>query len=97
AGAMYANLKGPDGRAGNVLVNALLEHRFEARSLEIPLRFSAGYLPRNGPVVRLATGLAFPLGTGTRLTLDLLSPTFWAARDRTAFSFDLGAEISFVP
>lgn len=94
----YANLKGKDGRASNVLPLLMLEYRLHAsRSsrLRIPLRFESGYLPKNGPVLRLSGGVSFPLGETTRLGFDLLAPTFWIVQKRTVVSLDLAAEVSF--
>ncbi len=94
----YANLKGKDGRASNVLPYAMLEYRVRgSRSsrLRIPFRFATGYLPRNGPFLRLSGGLSFPVGKTTILGLDLLAPTWWIAQNRTVVSLDLGVELSF--
>lgn len=94
----YVNLKGKDGRAGNVLPYVMLEYRLHgARSsqLRIPLRFSSGYLPRNGPFMRLSAGLSFPVGESTRIGFDLVAPTFWVVQNRTVVSLDLAAEVSF--
>jgi hypothetical protein len=57
----YANLKGKYGRASNVLPYAQVEYMLIAgrHPLSTPLRLR--HLPRNGPVVRLSAGFAFPL------------------------------------
>src|SRR5690349_2096355 len=55
----YANLKGKDGRTSNLLAYAQVEYLIgPANHVRIPLRFATGYLPRNGPVMRLSTGFA---------------------------------------
>ncbi|HVU00750.1 MAG TPA: hypothetical protein VHE30_03330 [Polyangiaceae bacterium] len=94
----YANLKGKDGRASNVLPYAQVEYRLhvaESSGILIPFRLGSGYLPRNGPFLRLAAGVSFPLGGTARLGLDLLAPTVWVVRNSTAFSMDVAAEVSF--
>ena len=59
----YANLKGKDGRAHSALTYAELEYMVgdPKSTVRIPIRFASGYLGANGPVVRLAGGLAFAL------------------------------------
>lgn len=94
----YANLKGKNGRTSNVLPYLMLEYRLHpSRSsrLRIPLRFESGYLPKNGPFLRLSAGVAVPIGETTRLGFDLLAPTFWIVKNRTVVSLDLAAEVSF--
>lgn len=94
----YANLEGRNGRASNLLTYLQLEDRVPVApdsKLKIPLRLGFGYLPRNGPVLRLAAGLAYPLSDRLDLTLDLITPTFWVVRDRTLFSLNLAAEVGW--
>jgi hypothetical protein len=94
----YANLKGKEGRAHNVLPAFQLEYRLKGDSptaVHFPLRFGSGYLPRNGPVLRLSGGLSSPVGTTTRLGLDLLAPTLWVVHDSIVVSANVGAELSF--
>jgi hypothetical protein len=94
----YANLRGKDGRASNLLMLAQIEDRVRisaSTDLRVPLRLGIGYLPQNGPVVRLAAGLGFPLGSRWEMTFDLLAPTFWVLPDRTVVSLDLAAELGY--
>lgn len=94
----YANLRGKNGRASNVLFYAQIDHRVQlARSsrLRIPLRAGLGYVPFNGTYFRLAAGLAAPLSSRVEVVLDLLAPTVWFGRERTLVSLDLGAEIAY--
>ena len=94
----YANLRGKDGRASNVLMLAQIEDRVHVSSgsdIRVPLRLAVGYLPRNGPVVRLAAGLAFPLSKRVEMTIDILAPTFWVIPNRTVVSLDLAAEVGY--
>lgn len=94
----YVNLRGRDGRVNNILPMLQLENRIRlsARSdITVPLRFGLGYLPYNGPVVRLAAGLNVPLSSRVELAFDILAPTFWVLPDRTAVSFNLAAEVIF--
>ena len=94
----YANLRGKDGRANNVLTYLQIEDRVRlgsATDITIPLRLGIGYLPFNGPVVRLAAGINIPLSRRVELGFDILVPTFWVLPDRTAVSLDLAAELLF--
>ena len=94
--AAYANLRGKDGRTSNLLMYLQIEDRVRISSssdITIPLRLAIGYLPYNGPVVRLAAGLNIPLNSDLQLGFDILTPTFWVLPDRTAVSLNLGAEL----
>ncbi|MFW6067831.1 MAG: hypothetical protein ACOC97_05780 [Myxococcota bacterium] len=92
----YANLRGRNGRASNLLPYAQFEHRVrigDDTRLRIPLRLALGYLPYNGPVVRVSAGLNVPLSDRVELGLDLLSPTVWILPETTAVSLNLAAEL----
>ena len=92
----YANLKGKDGRANNVLPYAQVEYMLGSPGgIRFPLRFASGYLPRNGPVVRLSAGFAFPLTPKIDLVTELLVPTIWITRDQMLLSMDLALELLF--
>lgn len=94
----YANLRGKDGRASNLLMLAQVEDRVRVSSgtdVRVPLRLAIGYLPKNGPVVRLAAGVGFPISNRVELTFDLLAPTFWVIPGRTVVSLDVGAEVGY--
>ena len=91
----YANLKGKDGRTSNLLAYAQAEYLAGwVGKVRIPLRFATGYLPRNGPVMRLATGFAFPL-TPTVDFFTELAPMVWLTGDQMVVSMDLAAELAF--
>ncbi|MCC6667824.1 MAG: hypothetical protein IT375_29025 [Polyangiaceae bacterium] len=93
-GVYYANLKGKDGRAHNVLPWALFEYRVDlGSSWALPLRFASGYLPKNGPVVKLAAGVSLPLGENLELSTELFAPTIWITNERAVLSLDVSAEI----
>ena len=93
-GVYYANLKGKDGRAHNVLPWALFEYRVDlGASWALPLRFASGYLPKNGPVVKLAAGVSLPLGENLELSTELFAPTIWITNERAVLSLDVSAEI----
>jgi hypothetical protein len=64
-------------------------------NVRIPFRFATGYLPRNGNVLKLSVGVSFPIGQTTRVSFDVLAPTWWIVRNRTLVSLDLGAEVTF--
>ena len=92
----YANLKGKDGRASNVLPYAQVEYMLGSPGgIRFPLRFASGYLPRNGPVVRLSAGFAFPLTPKVDLVTEVLVPTIWITRDQMLLSMDLAVELLF--
>lgn len=94
----YANLRGKDGRSSNILTYLQIEDRVRISStsdITVPLRLAIGYLPFNGPVVRLAAGVNIPLSERVELGFDILAPTFWVLPNRTAVSLDLAAELVF--
>jgi len=95
----YANLKGHDGRAHNVLSYLALEYRprLGAGGFRLPLRFATGYLPQNGPVLRLSAGASYALSPTVDIALDAFTPTFWVIRDRTVVSLGGALEISYSP
>jgi hypothetical protein len=91
----YANLKGPDGRAHNVLPAAMLEWRAPlTRDVSLPIRFFSGYLPRNGPWIKAALGLSRRLNSRTTLTLEAIAPALWIVRDSTVGSLDAALELA---
>lgn len=94
--AGYANLKGKDGRAHDLLAYAQVEYLALAPSafLRIPLRFATGYLPRNGPVVRAATGLAFAVTPKVDIISELLAPTIWVTGDQAVLSMNVALELA---
>jgi hypothetical protein len=92
----YANLKGKDGRVGDILPYAQIEYLAGAPGgIRIPIRFASGYLPRNGPVVRAATGFTFPISPTLDLVTELLAPMVWVTRDQMVLSMNLAAEIAY--
>jgi hypothetical protein len=92
----YANLKGKEGRASNLLAYAQVEYLAgPPNHVRIPFRFASGYLPRNGPVMRLSTGFAFPLTPTIDLFTEVLAPMIWLTSDQMVLSMDLAAELVF--
>ena len=94
----YANLKGKDGRASNVLTMFMVDYRVRlthSGALQLPLRYSIGYLPKNGPVMRMSAGLGYSVSDSVDLVLDLVAPTLWVSGDQTVLSMDIAAEVSF--
>ncbi len=92
----YANLKGKEGRASNLLAYAQVEYLAGTPNhVRIPFRFASGYLPRNGPVMRLSTGFAFPLTPTIDLYTEVLAPMIWLTSDQMVLSMDLAAELVF--
>lgn len=86
----YANLKGKDGRAHNVLPEASLEYRvaIDGERFGAPLRFTSGYLPKNGPTLRLGAGLDFALTDVVSLELVPLETMIWVNRERPELSLN---------
>jgi hypothetical protein len=94
--AGYANLKGKDGRAHDLLAYAQVEYLALTPNpfVRIPLRFATGYLPKNGPVVRAATGLAFAVTPKVDIISELLAPTVWVTGDQTVLSMNVSLELA---
>lgn len=86
----YANLKGKDERVHNVLPEATTEYRLplQPASIGIPLRFSLGFLPKNGPTLRVAAGIDFQLSERVSLEILPLEPMIWVVRERPELSLD---------
>lgn len=94
----YTNLQGRNDRAHNLLVMIQGEQRIRlgpSIDLTIPLRVGIGYLPFNGPVIRLAAGLNYPISPDFEIGVDLVSPTFWILPDDVAVSLDIGLEATY--
>ena len=86
----YANLKGKDGRVHNVLPEVSLEYRaaIDGERFGAPLRFTAGYLPKNGPTLRLGVGLDFALSDVLSLDVVPLESMIWVNRERPELSLN---------
>jgi len=92
----YVNLKGKGGRDHAVMPTVQGEYRLAVDwgvVHAVPLRFTSGYLPRNGPVVRASAGLLFPLSSKVDLVAELLSPMVWVTNDQTLFSMNVALEL----
>lgn len=85
----YANLKGKDGRVSNMLPEVTLGYRIGISDrFGIPLRYSLGFLPKNGPTMRLGAGLDIGLSDSVSLELTPLESMLWVTRDAPEVSFD---------
>ena len=96
----YANLQGKEGRAHDVLPYLNLEYRprlGENSAWGLPLGFGTGYLPNNGPFLRLSVGLSYAVSPQTEIVIGLFNPTFWVVHDRTVISLGTALEISYAP
>jgi hypothetical protein len=94
-GLAYSNLKGKSGRASNVLPEARLGYRIPfGRVVGWPIHLGGGYLPKNGPTLRLGTGFDFELGERVLLDLTLLEPMVWVTRNRPESSLNFGVALS---
>lgn len=93
----YANLKGKDGRAHSALTYGQVEYLAGDLSSRVryPLRFASGYLGGNGPVVRMAAGLDFPLSPTIDLVTELFTPMFWLTNNQMLLSMNLSLELCF--
>jgi hypothetical protein len=94
----YGNFAGRGQRAHNFLALLMFESRIKIATrfdLTVPLRAGIGYLPFNGPVVRLSAGFNLPIAERYEIGIDLLSPTFWVLPDQTLASFDIGIELIY--
>jgi hypothetical protein len=96
----YANLKGKEGRAHSVLPYLNLEYRPRLgrnSAFGLPLGFGTGYLPNNGPWLRLSAGVSYALSSQTDVVLTFFNPTFWVVHDRTVISLGAALEVSYAP
>lgn len=86
----YANLKGKERRVHNVLPEALLEYRIPVagESVGVPLRFAVGYLPKNGPTLRVGAGLDLALSERVVMDVVPLEPMVWVNRERPEVSLN---------
>jgi hypothetical protein len=86
----YANLKGKDRRVHNVLPEAMLEYRipYDGERFGIPLRFGVGYLPKNGPTLRLGAGVDFAFSERVSIDIVPLEPMVWVSRERPEVSLN---------
>ncbi len=91
----YANVRSKTGRGANLLSYGQVENRIpvgRSGKALLPIRLGLGYLPFNGPFIRMGMGVQFKLDDASYLGFDLLTPTFWVLPDRTAFSLNVGVE-----
>jgi hypothetical protein len=94
----YANLNARNGRADNLLFMGQFEDRIRISptlDLTIPLRIAGGYLPFNGPVIRLAAGLNYAIDGNWEIGADLLTPTIWFLPSHIVFSMDFALEATY--
>ena len=95
----YVNLKGKDKRVSNALPEVTTEYRFPLNQevVGLPLRLALGYLPKNGPTLRIGAGFDFSVSDSTSFELIPLEPMVWITRDRPEVSMDahVGVRIAF--
>jgi hypothetical protein len=92
-----ANLKGKDRRVNALLPCALVTYEKPpgpGHSVSFPIQFAAGYLTKNGPVAKLAAGLAWAVGRRTDLVFSLAAMA-WTTRDELLLSANLAFELRF--
>ena len=91
----YANLKGKDARVSNMLPELSVAYRVPlGQSAFVPIRFAGGYLPKNGPTLRLTSGFDLAMSDAVSLELALVEPMVWVARDKPELSFNFGGAVS---
>jgi hypothetical protein len=92
-----ASLKGKDRRVNALMPCALVTYEKPPgpdHSISFPIQFATGYLARNGPVARLAAGLAWAIGRRTDVIFDLATMA-WVTRDEMLLSVDVAVELRF--
>lgn len=91
-----ANLKGKDGRARSALTYAALEYMAGDPALKVrfPLRFATGWLVSNGPVARVAAGMAIAAGKKIDLIGEIASMV-WLTNNQNLLSIDLSIEVAY--
>jgi hypothetical protein len=90
----YVNLKGKDGRVSNALPEVSVGYRLRlGESVGVPIRFAGGYLPMNGPTLRLTSGIDLRVSDAVACELELIEPMVWVARDRPEYSLNVGAAV----
>ena len=92
----YVNLKGKDGRAGNLLPYASVEYLGgdPVARTRLLARFASGYLPHNGPIARISGGVNVAVGQTTALVFEV-APMFWVTNNQMLLSLNFAAELSF--
>jgi len=90
ASLSYANLKGKQGRENNLLPEISFAYRLPlgGERVALPLRYGMGFLPRNGPTLRLSGGLDVALSPAASLELVPLETMIWVTRNRPELSLD---------
>lgn len=92
----YANLKGKDRRMHNVLPELGLAYRIplKGEQLGVPLRYGLGFLPKNGPTLRLGAGVDFALSDAVSLELTPAEVMVWVNRERPEVSLDASLSLA---
>ena len=90
ASLAYANLKGKDGRVHNVLPEVSTEYRvpLQKEAFGMPLRLGLGFLPKNGPTLRLGAGVDFAFSDAVSCEVIPLEPMVWLTRERPEVSLN---------
>jgi hypothetical protein len=95
----YVNLKGKDGRVSNLLPEVTTEYRvpLNKQVVGMPLRLSLGFLPKNGPTLRIGGGFDISVSDSVSFEIIPLEPMLWITRDRPEVSFDahVGLRLAF--
>jgi hypothetical protein len=86
----YANLKGKDGRVHNILPEVSTEYRvpLQKEAYGMPLRLGLGFLPKNGPTMRVGAGLDFAFSDRVWCEIVPFEAMVWLTRERPEVSLD---------
>jgi hypothetical protein len=90
ASLAYANLKGKDERVHNVLPEVFSEYRvpLQKEAFGMPLRLGLGFLPQNGPTLRLGAGIDFAFSDTISCEVIPLESMVWLTRERPEVSLN---------
>ena len=90
ASLAYANLEGKDRRVHNALPEVMLEYRvpLTGEHFGLLLRLASGFLPQNGPTMRVGVGVDLALSRTVSLEVVPLEPMVWINRERPEVSLD---------
>lgn len=94
----YVNLDRGNQRASNMLFYVQLEDRLSFAAtgrVQFPLRLAVGFMPLNGPFIRMAGGIRFPLGGQFEMGVDVVAPTIWWVPGGRHATYDLGLELTY--
>jgi hypothetical protein len=80
----------------NVLPELGLAYRIPLKSgqIGVPFRYGLGFLPKNGPTLRLGAGVDFALSDAISLELTPAEVMVWVNRERPEVSLNAGLSLA---